>query len=343
VIVGVKRRGACLHLHMTNVVVPLFVKVHISGEALTQKCWLVQTNEVPPRDVLLWEFRRVLDCAWGHSIEVHRFLKKNKPMFVKDLALAGLAVDTEIFPSARAWRALHPNRAPPPYLQDEYSVSSEALITMLSCWSSGRRMEAHRVSSKALLKELISRGVASEDAKDAILSVPPKETLEKCVGFVEAKGSCDHIEKIYGAVLRSEGTEFHLLSELAISLFAIASECPAIVEWLSTWVPAVAESLVAHVPDAFQRDILTARPEALNGKGKKRRLDSDLKQAIVMEAMTKRLAHTPGSFVVANGTCARSTAAAWTPLVLGQYRAACMLSLNKPPVLALTWDASRVG
>lgn len=324
---------------------PFYARFHVEERSPTQKCWIHEARRDGggAEEVALWELRRLLDEAYGHNVEVHQFLKKGSSFLEADLHMAGLSLQRELVPSLKAWR-FSQKGPPPPHLQEEYQISSEAALAWLASWSTSRRLERHRNASRCLLRQLLLKCLSEEDARDLVLQCPEGDVLQLCDGYTEADECCPHVYGIYDRISRCTAGAIDMLVELAVLLASQASALRAVRAWWTAWVPAVACRFPRKVTERFLSDPLEAKPDHLTcGGNRKRRVDCDYKQAVVMGAMTKRRAPTPGAFAAASGDIARTTASSWSPILLGQYRAACMLQFAESSVVGLAYDASRLG
>lgn len=314
----------------------------VQGQSRTQKCWAVSPPGDPANTVLLWELRRFLDIVWERSVEVHHFLRKFRDEFVEDLGLAGLCPDDEIMLSAKAWRA-RSSDPPPPHLQEEYQISSEGLVCLLARWSSARRLAKHRSACASTLQSLMASCLTDGRATEVLTACPAIELLQQCDCFDESRRGCAHFVGVYDAVNRHGQAPQMLVAELVALLAQHAGCCAAIKAWLAVLLPFMCHRFVDRVTSEFEDDPLQARPDSLCTNSRKRRIDSDLKTAVVMDAMAKRRAMTPGAYATATGEYARSTAATWQPVLMGQYRAACFSELGGGDIYAVAFDASRLG
>lgn len=323
---------------------PRYKHVCIDREAVTIKCWLVPTGGPGDGDtVTLWELRRVLNTIWGAAVDTCKFLRHHKAEIHDAMSHAGLEAEQELVPSFKAWRARNGDAAPPAYAQEEYQITSEGLVALVAAWCQSRRLDRHKDKCRQVLAELFRCACPQSTQSDRLLSTADEAVLRECPDFRAGDRACGHYLRVYEIIGGSTEEPHVALARLAELLAAEAAKCPATARWWSEWLPLCVATFPELVVD-WEQNPLVAKPESLVGHGqKRRRIDVDLKIAVSTTAMEQHLAKTPGAYMVASGGAPRSTASSWTPVVLGQYRAGCMLSFRDKDILSVAYDCSRLG
>lgn len=263
---------------MSTTTQPRYRCVRSPAGATTLKCWLAQPAGAEGGDpIVLWELRKILVATWGESVDTSRFLRHMRSEVQEAMALAGLEASEEIIMSFKAWRAQHPSEPPPAVAQEEFQVTTEGLLAMLSQWCSMRRLARHRAASQALLGELFANACGDDDASQLLTAQACDATLRLCPASQERSGACGHYLRAYDLAVGGAGDLAKMPARFAECLAKEATTCPACRGWFSEWLPEVASRLVPAI-QAWESDPLKARPEHLSSPtGKRRRVDADYK------------------------------------------------------------------
>lgn len=78
--------------------------------------------------------------------------------------LWGLETSEEIIISFKAWRAHHPFEPPPAVAQEEFQMTTEGMLAMLSTCCATRRLARHRSACLALLEEVFANACDDDGA-----------------------------------------------------------------------------------------------------------------------------------------------------------------------------------
>lgn len=198
---------------------PRWTRFQLGGVATTQTCWVLEMDhEHGGQDILLWEFRRVLDAVWGKPIVVHKYSRSAKSEDAAMLTAAGLDIDGNILPSLKAWAAANPGVMPQPFLQSEYQITTEALLALLGFGAHARRFDHCRQNSLALLSELFGRALSDERARQLLLQQPQQPMLEMCAEYSPVATFCPHVRGLVDLLVCERTSPAALLAKFAVHL-----------------------------------------------------------------------------------------------------------------------------
>ena len=155
---------------------------------------------------------------------------------------------------------------------------------------------------------------------------------------------CKHLKYELGQLLNREGLA---LLERVVRILEVcltqAVECHAAGQWYRRLLGKIEYFIDENVPLHAVGDPLQASNVVLEGDSKKRRLDQDLREAIVQSAMEAKRARTPMAFARASGIVAPTTVATWIPKHMSNLRAAMFMSFAGCQNISLAFDAGRIG
>jgi hypothetical protein len=274
----------------------------------------------------------------------NKYLKDNRATWEEKFEVAALTWDEAIWPSVTAFRSKNPGQAVPCHLRDEYQITTKALLVMLFRKAARAHRKADKDNAMQILDTLLTR-----------CSWPPDSMKDFNPGLVDVDavcplapdavecGLCEHMQKGFADALAEDSDLLALLIRCLDLCFSSSARCPVASEWYKHVLSMVASFIDEQAPECCEEDALRASHVVIEGNARKRRLDQDLRHAIVQSAMQSKRAKTPMAFVRATGMVAPTTAATWIPKHMGNIRAALFLSFKGCQHLALAFDAGRIG
>lgn len=168
-------------------------------------------------------------------------------MFNRRWLWGGLDTGGEIIMSFTAWRAHHPFEPPPAVAHEEFQMTTEGILAMLSTWCATRRLARHRSACLAILEEVFANACDDDGAMQLLTAQACDATLRLCPSSPEGASACGHYLRAYDLAVAGGGELHNVLARFAESLAKEATACPACRGWFSEWLPEVASRFVVTV------------------------------------------------------------------------------------------------
>lgn len=283
-----------------------------------------------------------MESVWGPKSDVTRKLKDEAPVLQAAFREAGSTTDDAITPSRSAWLRRHPANDIPAHVRDEFQISTKGFVSILlyySVASRGEKKQRMRVLAHVFLSKFVDHG--------GILAMGVAQPSEEIAQRCQHRGAdplCHHLRNAISGAMGAVGVDpAEVALRLAGAILPLTERCAAAEGYYHRMVCALSGHIEKQASDLGSADPLVVPCVVLGDGPRKRRMDEDLKRAVVSTAMGAKRAKTVGAMVRATGMVAEKTAAAWVGPHMTEYMCACRLSFAKARTLSLSFDATRVG
>ena len=293
--------------------------------------------------MVAWELRRVL---LDLSVEkrCNKWLRDNRSTWEELFEVAGGSWKGSVWPSITAFRATNPRKAIPCHFRDEYQIITRALLVMLFHRAARGRNPESRDKAMKMLESVLGRLNWPPPNFSKNPGLVPRVVTSVCFRDPDNGQMCKHPKYELSQVLNREGLT---LLERVVRILEVcltqAVECHAAGQWYRHLLGLIESFIDENVPLHAVDDPLQASNVVLEGDSRKRRLDQDLREAIVQTAVEAKRARTPMAFARASGIVAPTAVATWIPKHMGNLRAAMFMSFAGCQNSSLAFSAGRVG
>ena len=230
--------------------------------------------------------------------------------------------------------------------EQEYWVSTRALLILLVHWPRFRKNQVDRAKSAAVATSFL-RKVCSRDAVLALeLGVVDPGSLGACLQQGRHVGKCSCVSEWLGRQEQVQAGNAHAgFFEICCAMSKLA-HCSTIMLHLGSLLAKVADSIddskatwcSGTLADAIQASI------AVGSSGKKRRVDPHLKEQVASIASSAIAGSSPIQAMVGLGAATSKDLAHWQEARMGQLQASAHLACTVAPcVISSAFDASRIG
>lgn len=295
-----------------------------------------------------WEMRRLLEHV-GERFDggVGRWTRHYQDKVEAWMSIGGLELAEHFVPSFKSLRAK--GEAAPNFAKEEFQLTSEGVIAVLMGLGRSRRMSTSKDMAVWVLSNLI--GTVCPEDDDSVLrgldihfvSAHDRALCDIAAGDLD-DDCCVHLR---GFLAKASGDEAYLkvFMQLLDMLWQGAVLCPTMAAMLSTVLPKLAAVLEAHIGDSGAEDPMLFEKELMmeTTSAKRRRIDQDLKTAMMHDAMKNNRARTPGALGRAVIGLTDKTVVSWLPEHMGRYAAALKECFSDIHDVAICYDASRAG
>lgn len=229
--------------------------------------------------------------------------------------------------------------------EQEYWVSTEALLCMLLHLPSHRRSLSERVRCTLVAKAFFVATLPPGSLGDLCHWSVAAGAKAACQRFADSDNVCECLQKCIGDPSLPDASTMppqHFVHMKAMKL-AQAFPCPAAVVALKMLLERLAALIVANHMSWGDHEWHRGQHAIVQGFAKKRRVDYHVKQYVVVESVQS--GQLPSSSLAARGLAgvAPNSAVKWRGVEMSAYRAACLLSFCKDMSISLAVDASRLG
>eukprot|EP00972_Heterocapsa_arctica_P115191 16446485-Heterocapsa_arctica.AAC.1 len=274
-----------------------------------------------------------------------KFLRSHRAFWEELLEPVQATWDEVVWPSVTSFRAKAPGQAVPAWLRDEYQIKTKGLLTVLFGTMARGRTKDIKDNARDILLSLL-QCVSPTPLADFSPSLVPPDLQSLCPEAPENGALCQHLhEKLAGALALDDKTEHEVFLQCMGIVSSMALMCPASSAFykhqVNKLVVFVDEQIVLH----GHGDALHAEHVVLQGPITNRRVDQDLRLAIVQTAMETKKAKTPMALARAGacGNLVSSTVAGWIPKHMAHVRASLFLSFKNAQHVSIAFDAGRIG
>ena len=174
---------------------------------------------------------------------------------------------------------------------------------------------------------------------------PGAHHLQLC-GAAARDGVCCHAGSFASKVAAWTGSPQHKANQSLQLASMEATTCKALAAHAKSLLQAVVQHIHGHLVDVLEPDILkhAADLEMFTTMGKRRRIDEDLRHALVTDAHAKGLGWSTGTIANCKGVCSRSTATRMDIDFLTQYKTSGHLLMTTGlRSLTISVECSRLG
>jgi hypothetical protein len=293
-----------------------------------------------------YELRELLSTAnqLPDKVTASQWYKVRKLKIEETLRILGRRGQADVLPGRRSFQELvrlGRLQAVPTTCRNEFMVSSCGLIVvLLHCNVDSRSRELqHRA---AMLLEAWLVKMLPPHAVDEIANLAPAGLLQQCP--MHNGGICPHMQ---GALAWLADTRHAAQVRLAYALkdaSQSAGICEVAVVWtrevLKTIEPLLDEGLEAA---AYTSDAMKSNAAALTACTRKRRVDEDLKTAIIDHMVDSKRAKSGRAAARADGSVDAGLVRKWEERALLEYQAAIWDIAENVEHISMSLDAKRIG
>lgn len=227
--------------------------------------------------------------------------------------------------------------------RDEWMLSTAGcgIVLLYGCFAF--REKSKKRLMKGLLCTLLEALLNPEFLEDSGVAMMDLGSLCQCRAYRQGAESCPHLR---GAVkqLRREGTAPQRKVALALEeAITMVDVCPPSCHWLRRAILAVRNVVDAAAPSmAFTQDATKAESTRAPGK-KRRRVDQDLKHAVINDMIVSGRAKSSHAAARSLGDVVAKSTDKWDDRASLLYQAACWASCQGLRALSVAVDAKRLG
>ena len=326
---------------------PLYIKAPSAQGDVVFKAWKhVRDNE----PWLGWEMHRVatyLNVKVPNG--VGRYLRQNRERLEALVVPGAGPLDEAIVPNRDSWKHSRPGQLLiPEHYRNEYQMTTKGVLSwMLGLMAHARSADRRQAARMALRGFLLAFGRLGPSS--FISGIGEQRISENHVALCEhravGQATCFHVASYLAydppRDIEEVDARVHMLAELHRCESACASLHAALAEKVHVAALAVQGVFIEHgVSDAAA---MGAQALVCHGKRSAKRLDEDLRSAMMGSMLQERRGSTVGAIARASGVIPEATAKNWIPRHLAEYRASLMLSFAESSAVCICFDASRVG
>ena len=292
-----------------------------------------------------WEFRRVLSSLGG-QLEPHIIIKDQKFILPQVFKSLGLDFAQHVLPSrhALAQKAGRNKVQSAGASEQEWVITTAGIVVLLHHWGLTRKRVSDRGTAQLVCQAFFEGCIDPGVAKSFALALGAHH-LQLC-GAGAKDGACWHATGFASKVAAATGSPQHLANQALQLASTQSATCPALAAHAKSLLQAVVHHIHVHLDQVLKEDILKHATdlELFAKSGKRRRIDEDLRQALVTEAHRKGLGWSSGTIAKCKGICARATATRMDTELLRQYKASGhLLMASGLRSLTISLDCSRLG
>lgn len=291
---------------------------------------------------LWWQLRYVLDSACiGKRQYAHLVIRDNLSSVWEPVwSRCGVSSETAFVSSLRSVAAGGGDIASN-NVADEHMLSTIGLLIVLLAWGAGRRKAIDRQQAIVCLEVMLFKLLSAEEAMVSRAAADDERAYALCANREERAELCSCL----GAAFEGWGAGRAPQASLATLLVGLmrSAFCDAATALLRKLLRRVAATAEGAADERLGNGALELRDACRTPAHKRRRMDPDLREALVSTGVRRGLAQTPAQIARAREISAESSVRTAVATTLASYRAEMHLRMRDAPHLSIAFDGKRLG